>query len=225
MTKAEKVVDRLIDIYGQLTRKDDSAFHVLVRTILSQNTNDRNMRVASGNLFSRFKTPEEISNADLGELATLLRPGGLHNVKAKRIMDISKLITKKYGDLDKVVQKNVDAARKDLLSIKGIGPKTADCVLLFAGSHNVLPVDTHVFRVAHRLGLAPQNADHEAVKAALESKIPSKKLGSAHNALIAFGREYCRARNPRCDECPLEDLCKSKILSSKTISENPSYNL
>lgn len=215
MTKAEKVVDRLIEIYGQLTWKDDNTFHVLVRTILSQNTNDRNMRTASENLFSRFKTPEEISKADIGELATLLRPGGLHNIKARRIMDISKLITEKYGNLDKVVQKNVDAARVDLLSIKGIGPKTADCVLLFAGSHNVLPVDTHVFRVAHRLGLAPQDTDHEAVKAALESQISPSKLGSAHGALIAFGREYCQARRPRCEECPLNDLCMSKSLPSK----------
>ncbi len=215
MTKAEKVVDRLIEIYGPLIWKADNAFHVLVRTILSQNTNDHNMRVASRNLFSRFKTPEEISNADIGELATLLRPGGLHNIKARRIIDISKLITEKYGDLDKVMQKNVDAAREDLLSINGIGPKTADCVLLFAGSHKVLPVDTHVFRVAHRLGLASQDTDYEAVKTALESQISPRKLGSAHTALIAFGREYCRARDPRCDECPLEDLCKSKILFSK----------
>ena len=215
MTKAEKVVDRLIKIYGQLTWKDDNAFHVLVRTILSQNTNDHNMRVASRNLFSRFKTPEEISKADIGELKTLLRPGGLHNIKARRIINISKLITEKYGNLDKVMQKNVDAARADLLSIKGIGPKTADCVLLFAGSHNVLPVDTHVFRVAHRLGLASQDTDHEEVKASLESQISPRKLGSAHSALIAFGREYCRARNPRCDECPLSDLCKSKILFSE----------
>ncbi len=215
MTKAEKVVDRLIGIYGQLIWKDDDAFHVLIRTILSQNTNDRNMKIASSNLFSKFKTPEEISKADVGKLATLLRPGGLHNLKARRIIDISKLITKKYGDLSKVVQKNVDVARSDLLSIKGIGPKTADCVLLFSGAHNVLPVDTHVFRVSHRLGLAPKNADHEAVKVALESQISPRKLGSAHSALIAFGREYCRSRHPRCGECPLGDLCEFKSLPSK----------
>ncbi|MDI6640055.1 MAG: hypothetical protein QMD78_04460 [Methanocellales archaeon] len=104
MTKAEKVVDRLTEIYGHLTWKDD-AFHVLVRTILSQNTNYRNTRIASCNLFSRFKTPEEISNADIGELATLLRPAGLHNIKARRIIEIARLITEKYGDLSKVIQK------------------------------------------------------------------------------------------------------------------------
>lgn len=209
MTKAEKVVDRLTEIYGHLTWKDDDAFRVLVRTILSQNTNYRNTRIASRNLFSRFKTPEEISNADIGELATLLRPAGLHNIKARRIKDISRLITEKYGDLSKVIQKNVDVARADLLSIKGIGPKTADCILLFAGAHDVLPVDTHVFRIAKRLGLAPQDADHETVKIALESQISPEKFCSAHIALISFGREYCRARNPRCGECPLDDLCES----------------
>ncbi len=206
MSKAQKVVDRLVKIYGHPAQRGDTPFRVLVRTILSQNTNYRNTRIACENLFSKFQTPEQIANADISELVALLRPAGLHNIKARRIKDISKLIVE-GRDLSGVIQKNVDEARNDLLTIKGIGPKTADCILLFAGGHDVLPVDTHVFRVAKRLGLAPVDADHEKVKIALEGQIPPEKRGSAHIALISFGREFCRARNPRCDVCPLLDLC------------------
>lgn len=206
MSKAQKVVDRLVKIYGHPAQRDDAPFHVLVRTILSQNTNYRNTRIAYENLFSKFQTPEQIANADISELTALLKPAGLYNIKARRIKDMSKLIVEGH-DLSKLVHKNVDVARNNLLKIKGIGPKTADCVLLFVGGHEVLPVDTHVFRVAKRLGLAPADANHEKVKVALERRIPPEKRGAAHIALISFGREFCRARNPRCDVCPLFDLC------------------
>jgi len=206
MNKAQKVIDRLVKIYGHPAQREDAPFHVLVRTILSQNTNYRNTRIACENLFSKFQTPEQIANADISELTTLLRPAGLHNIKARRIKDISKLIVDGY-DLNKLVHKNVDVARNDFLKIKGIGPKTADCILLFAGGHAVLPVDTHIFRIAKRLGLAPADANHEGVKIALERQISPEKRRDAHIALISFGREFCRARNPRCDICPLFDLC------------------
>ncbi|MDI6888870.1 MAG: endonuclease III [Methanocellales archaeon] len=209
MSKAQKVVDRLVKIYGHPVQRDDAPFRVLIRTILSQNTNYRNTRIACENLFSKFRTPKQIANANISELADLLRSAGLHNIKARRIKDISKLIVEGH-DLSRVIQKNVDEARNDLLKIKGIGPKTADCILLFAGGRAVLPVDTHVFRVAKRLHLAPAGADHEGVKIALERQIPPEKRGDAHIALISFGREFCRARRPRCDVCPLADLCDFK---------------
>jgi len=206
MSKAQRIVDRLVKIYGRPAQRDDAPFNVLIRTILSQNTNYRNTRIACENLFSKFQTPEQIASADIGELVALLRPAGLHNIKARRIKDISKLIVDGH-DLSRVIRKGVDEARNDLLKIKGIGPKTADCILLFAGGHDVLPVDTHIFRVAKRLGLAPADANHEKIKIALEEEIPPEKRGVAHIALISFGREFCRARNPRCGDCPLLDLC------------------
>lgn len=204
-------MDRLLEIYGHPIWKDDDPFRTLISTILSQNTNFRNTDVASQNLFSRFKTAEEVANTNIDELVDLIRPAGLHNIKARRIKDISKLIVMKYGgDINRVIQKGMDEARKELMAIDGIGPKTADCVLLFTGGYDVLPVDTHVFRVAKRLEIAPTHADHEGVKAALENQIPPEKRGPAHMALISFGREYCRARNLRCEECPLGDLCEFK---------------
>ena len=102
--------------------------------------------------------------------------------------------------------------RDRLLDIRGVGPKTADCVLLFAGGQDgVFPVDTHVHRIARRIGLAPPDADHEAVRAALEASVPGEKCGFGHTAMIQFGREYCTAQRPACldgpEACPLYDFC------------------
>lgn len=102
---------------------------------------------------------------------------------------------------------DTDEARKTLLTIEGVGPKTADCVLLFSCGKDVIPVDTHVFRVTKRLGIAPQKADHEGVRKALMEKVPEGLKGSTHVALIKLGREICKAQNPKHDVCPLLDLC------------------
>ena len=102
--------------------------------------------------------------------------------------------------------------REALLGMKGVGPKTADCVLLFAGGRDgVFPVDTHVHRIARRMGLAPPGADHETVREHLERDVPAEKCGFGHTAMIQFGREYCTAREPACldspEACPLCDYC------------------
>jgi len=102
--------------------------------------------------------------------------------------------------------------RAALLDFNGVGPKTADCVLLFAGGRGgVFPVDTHVHRIARRMGLAPADADHEGVREHLERDVPAEKCGFGHTAMIQFGRDHCSARKPAClddpDACPLADLC------------------
>ena len=111
-----------------------------------------------------------------------------------------------------VKDESPSVVRTRLLDIRGVGPKTADCVLLFAGGRGgVFPVDTHVHRIARRMGLDPPNADHEAVRAALEANVPAEKCGFGHTAMIQFGREYCTARKPACldgpEACPLVDQC------------------
>jgi endonuclease III len=111
------------------------------------------------------------------------------------------------GNLDFLNDMSPKDARKELLSIEGVGPKTADCVLLFSLGKDVIPVDTHVFRVVKRLGLAPQNADHEEVHKILMSLIPAGKRGAVHVALIMHGRKICKAQNPLHDKCFLIGLC------------------
>ena len=111
------------------------------------------------------------------------------------------------GDTWSFIGGSYQSARERLQQVKGIGPKTADVVLLFARDFNIIPVDTHVFRVSRRIGLAPQKGGYNAVKAALEDEIPRGKRKFAHIALIRLGREICSARRPQHWKCPLTDLC------------------
>jgi len=185
-----------------------SPFAVLVNTILSQNTTDRNSSVAFERLFSAYDTPKKLADAPEEKIAGLIRIGGLYDIKAKRIKKISQLVLDEYGgDIDFVCEAGPEAARKELLSIEGVGPKTADCVLLFSCGRDVIPVDTHVFRITKRLGIVPESANPEATHRILMEEVPAGKRGSVHVDLIRFGREICRAQSPKHDQCFLIDVC------------------
>ncbi len=140
----------------------------------------------------------------------------VYNQKSERIVALAERVREAYGGADGFDEfvKTGDPAevRETLLDMNGVGPKTADCVLLFSGGRGgVFPVDTHVHRIARRMGLAPADADHEGVREALEAAVPDEKCGFGHTAMIQFGREYCSARKPAClddpEACPLADLC------------------
>lgn len=183
-------------------------FLSLIRTVLSQNTNRKNTNNAFERLTSKYASPSEIAKADLEDLHDLIRPAGLYRSKAKSLKDQAELILDRYeGNLEKVLSKSLDEARRELLALPGVGPKTADCVLLFAGERDVLPVDTHVSRTSKRLGFADLKDKPEVVKQKVEPLIPTGERGKVHLLLIELGREYCKASNPVCEECPIEDLC------------------
>lgn len=206
--KTVEISRRLIAHYGRYDESRGNPFDVLVATILSQNTTDRNSHRAFASLYEVYNTPEQLADAPEEKIADLIRIGGLHEQKAKLIKHISRLVLDEYGgNLDFVCETDSEVARKELLSIKGIGPKTADCVLLFSCDRDVIPVDTHVFRITKRLGIVPEKADHEAVRRILMEKVPEGMRGSTHVALIKFGRETCKAQNPQHDKCFLVDLC------------------
>ncbi|BAI61523.1 putative endonuclease III [Methanocella paludicola SANAE] len=206
--RTAEISKRLIEHYGTYNGKKGEPFGVLINTILSQNTTDRNSSVAFQRLFSVYDTPKKLANAPEDKIAELIKIGGLYTIKARRIKEISRLILDDYGgDIDFVCTANPEAARKELLSIEGVGPKTADCVLLFACGDDVIPVDTHVFRVTKRLGIVPEKADHEETHRILMENVPAGKRGSVHVDLIRFGREICRAQSPKHDECFLIDVC------------------
>ncbi len=140
----------------------------------------------------------------------------VYNQKSERIVALAGEICAEFGGaagFDEFVKGgDPDAVRDRLLEMNGVGPKTADCVLLFAGGRGgVFPVDTHVHRIARRMGLAPADADHETVREHLERDVPAEKCGFGHTAMIQFGREYCSARKPAClddpEACPLADRC------------------
>jgi endonuclease-3 len=159
---------------------------------------------------------EALATADRSAIADTIAPAGLHNQKSEVLQTVAERIIAEYGsaaDFDEfVATADYDEVRETLLEFGGVGPKTADCVLLFAaGREGVFPVDTHVHRIYRRLGIAPPDADHEGVRAVLEEQVPGEKCGFGHTASIQFGREYCSARKPACldgpEACPLFDLC------------------
>jgi endonuclease-3 len=223
-TRVETVIDRLGELYWQKTYGGRDAFECLVRTVLSQNTSDKASQPAHDDLMARYgegsdegDLAEALAAADQPELAETISNAGLYNQKSKTIVALAGRIVAEYGgaaEFDAFVREaDYDAVRDALLDMKGVGPKTADCVLLFSGGRGgVFPVDTHVHRIYRRLGIAPAEADHEAVRDVLEERVPADKCGFGHTASIQFGREYCTARKPAClddpDACPLGDVCE-----------------
>ncbi|WP_254543457.1 endonuclease III domain-containing protein [Halomarina pelagica] len=221
-SRAEAVVDRLGALYWQKTYGGQDAFECLVRTILSQNTSDKASQPAHDDLMARYggesggDLAASLADADRNELAETISSAGLYNQKSKVLLAVAERVVEEYGGasgFDEYVRTaDYDAVRETLLGMNGVGPKTADCVLLFAaGRDGVFPVDTHVHRIYRRLGVAPPDADHEGVRAVLEERVPAEKCGFGHTATIQFGREYCTARKPAClddpEACPLSDLC------------------
>ncbi|WP_327051530.1 endonuclease III domain-containing protein [Halomicrococcus gelatinilyticus] len=223
-TRAEAVVDRLGELYWQKTYGGQDAFECLVRTVLSQNTSDVASQPAHDALMERYADRDDadgladaLAHADHGELADTIRSAGLYNQKATVLIDAAERVLAEHGSADAfdeyVREREPATVRDELLDLDGVGPKTADCVLLFAGGRGgVFPVDTHVHRIYRRLGVAPPDADHEAVRAVLERDVPAAKCGFGHTASIQFGREYCSARKPACldgpEACPMADLCE-----------------
>jgi endonuclease-3 len=231
-TRAEAVVDELGEMYWQKAYGGQDGFECLVRTILSQNTSDKASQPAHDSLMARYGSPvggdgedggedvdlaESLADADRDELAETISSAGLYNQKSETIVRLATRIAEEYGGeqgFDEFVTSgDPDEVREALLEMKGVGPKTADCVLLFSGGRSgVFPVDTHVHRIARRMGIAPPDADHEAVREAMEGAVPPEKCGFGHTAMIQFGREYCSARKPACldgpEACPLVEHCE-----------------
>ena len=191
-------------------------FETLVATIISQNTADVNTERAFENLSNRFEvTPQALAKAQLAEIEVCLHVAGLYKAKTKTIKAVSKIILEKYGgSLAPVLSLPLDEARKNLLALPGVGPKTADVVLLFTAKQPTVPVDTHVNRVSKRLGWAPADGDYEAVRLSLQRLFTPKDYLAVHLLLIAHGREYCRARKPRCRSCPVNIYCPSRELGA-----------
>lgn len=220
-TRAEAVVDRLGDLYWRTAYGGQHSFESLVRTILSQNTSDQASQPAHDALMDEYAREgrdlaESLAAADREAIADVIEPAGLYNQKSAVIQRTAEHVLETYGSADAfdryVREEDAVEVRDTLLDLKGVGPKTADCVLLFAGGKDgVFPVDTHVHRIYRRLGVTPPDADHEAVRDVLEAEVPPEKCGYGHTTSIQFGREYCTARDPACldgaKDCPLFDLC------------------
>jgi endonuclease-3 len=196
----------------KLVKSKSDPYETLIVTIISQNTADRNTQRAFENLSKRFEiTPEALAKAQASQIEECIKVGGLYKNKTKTIQTASKIILEKHaGSLQSILVLPLEEARKTLTEMPGVGPKTADVVLLFCAQQPTIPVDTHVNRVSKRLGLAPANGNYEAVRMSLQSLYSPKDYLAVHLLLIAHGRRYCKACHPLCFECPVNSYCPSK---------------
>jgi endonuclease-3 len=177
--------------------------------VLSQNTSDVNRDRAYASLTERFSSWSEVLDANPREVADAIRPGGLADTKAPRIQAILRAIEEREGTLDLgfLHRMNDDEVRDHLMALPGVGPKTAACVLAFSLGRPALPVDTHVHRVAQRLRwVTPRTSAARAHEVMAELVPPSLRV-RMHVGLIRLGRQVCKPGRPRCEECPLQDLC------------------
>jgi endonuclease III len=210
--RTQAVADALILTYGpRAWRRHLPPVDELVATILSQHTSDANTDRAYASLRTRFPTWQHVINAPVADIADTIRSGGLANQKAPRIQAVLTSVREQYGgfNLDSLASESVQAARDQLSSLHGVGPKTASCVLLFSLGMPALPVDTHVHRVTRRIGLIDDRTTAEAAHEALEAQLDGDRdrTYAFHMHLIHHGRTICTARRPHCERCSLTDLC------------------
>ena len=190
---------------------DQDPVSTLIATVLSQNTSDANSKRAFHSLITAFGSWEAVADASVDEIAQSIRLGGLAEVKAKRIKLILQEIRELQGclDLSFLRELPLSEAKSWLRQLPGVGPKTAGCVLLFSLGRPALPVDTHVFRVAKRLGVIDSRVSSERAHELLESVVPPEDVYSFHVYMVEHGRQICKAQQPRCHLCVLQGLCPS----------------
>jgi len=194
--------------YPEETSRDQFA-HLII-TILSQNTSELNCIRAYNGLKAKFEIkPQVLAEAKETEIREAIRSGGLYNVKAKRIKDVSRAVLEKFhGNLASVLALPKAEAREKFMELPGIGPKTADVLLTSRhGYSQVFVVDTHMDRIAKRIGLVKPDAKYEDIQAALQKFIPWDKGERVGGLFWLLAKYTCRAQNPKCSECPLIETC------------------
>jgi endonuclease-3 related protein len=187
-----------------------SRFEVIVGAILTQSTSWGNVERAIANLRSaRMLTPPGLRKARLAKLAALIRPSGYFRQKARKLKAFVQFLQLAYGgSLQRMFQTPTPELREQLLSVHGIGPETADSILLYAGNHPVFVVDAYTHRIFGRHGITGSKPDYEAVRARFETALPRhpQLLNEFHALIVNTGKNWCRKSVPRCQECPLRSL-------------------
>lgn len=207
--RVREVARRLEDAHGSPRKERRDPLEELLHTILSQNTNDRNRDRAWEELREGFDSWEEVREAERGRLEETIRVAGLAGQKAAAIQGVLGRLDEERGtlSLDHLEGMSDDEAIRYLADFRGVGVKTAACVLAFALRRPVIPVDTHVRRVSERLGLVPEGSGAEKAHDVLNATVPPDLRLPLHLLLIRHGRKVCKARAPRCGACPLEEIC------------------
>ena len=206
MTLAQRrkaIVERLAATYAdaKTALHYDNTYQLLVAVILSAQCTDARVNMVTPALFERYPDAGSIAHARPKEVEKYIKTCGLFSTKAKNIVGASKMIVERFNG-------EVPSTMDELLELPGVGRKTANVVLSVAFEQDAIAVDTHVFRVANRLGLVRAKTPEE-VERQLMRVVPKDQWSDAHHWLIHHGREICFARNPNCAGCPLVDLCPS----------------
>ncbi len=183
----------------ELAKKRQDPFKILISTILSARTRDTNTRAATEELFAKFNTPELIANAKVEILENLIRKAGFYKVKAARIREVSQIIVEKFNG-------KVPKEFSELISLPGVGAKTANCVLVYAFKIPAIPVDTHVHRISNRLGWVKTEKPDETEKE-LKKIIPRAQWIRVNRLLVRFGQQICLPNNPKHGNCPINEIC------------------
>jgi endonuclease-3 len=210
--KALLVAERLERFLGipRQSKRKAKPLDMLIATVLSQNTNDQNSHRAYVNLRKTFSTWQALLDAPLRKIVSAIRVGGMANQKSVRIKRLLHTLKRRYGTLNLAFlkKKSNDEVFEILLSLDGVGTKTAACVLLFSMGRDVFPVDTHVHRICGRLGLTSDCKTPEKTFERMKEIVPEGKGYSFHTNLIRFGRKVCRSTHPLCGVCPLYVECR-----------------
>ena len=216
--KAAAVSQRLLDVYGPIKWEPRyNAAEELVYTILSQHTSDINSERAFLNLMKIFGSLNHIADAQTSDIETAIRRGGLAKIKAPRIKHVLNEVREEIGsfDLSFLAEMPLQEAKSWLTKLNGVGPKTAAIILCFSFGLPAMPVDTHIYRVAQRVGLIGKKVTAEKAHDLLEPIVPPEEVFQFHMFLIRHGRDTCKSQHPKCSSCKLIEICPSSGKLSK----------
>lgn len=177
-------------------------YEFLIAVMLSAQTTDKSVNQATAILFKKYKTVEELANADLSDVEFIIRHLGMYQVKAKNVIKIAQILVKQYGG-------KVPNDPEALIAMPGVGNKTKNCVLGELFNVPLLAVDTHMQRVAKRLGIADEKDSVEKIEQKYMSIIPAERVVKTNHQIIWFGRYFCKALSPECANCKLKEFCKN----------------
>ncbi|OGS50395.1 MAG: hypothetical protein A3K65_00840 [Euryarchaeota archaeon RBG_16_68_12] len=182
-----------------MTAETEDPFRVLIGTILSQRTRDEMTEVASRQLFAKYGTPQALARARVDDVERLIRPVGFYRQKARKLREVSRVLLDRHGG-------RVPATYEELIELPQVGPKTANCVLVYGYGLQALPIDTHCHRIPNRLGLVRTRTPEETERA-LGRIVPREYWLWVNEWFVRFGKEVCRPIGPRCDVCTFTSFC------------------
>ena len=207
----QEVYQRLLDAFGpQKWWPGDTHFEMMVGAILVQNTNWQNVQRAIGNLReAELLEPHALYAVPAEELEELVRPAGYFRIKAKRLRSLLKFLVERYdGSIEAMFRTPLDELRQELLGIHGVGPETADSILLYAGSLPTFVVNAYTYRILSRHGWIDLEADYHQIQEYFHDRLPADApmFNEFHALLVHLGKHYCKKAKPLCKTCPLESL-------------------